>query len=230
MCPPGNAQSFFAAFGASSRIKPFPGRRLIRRLIKIHRPHSPKTVEHLVIHGVAARNPSDSKNRSQNQNRNQQIPVPAVFHSRMVSFLASHYTSIKPMSNRSCKAILASLIIGYMVIFGTLTALRHANFETQAWDLGIFEQTLWNTAHGRILQNTIEEIPHHLGIHMSPFLFLLVPGFLLFPSPYYLLIIQTIILAAGAIPAYLLAHRLLRSTRWGLFFAALYLLYPPLPR
>ncbi|MBI1957513.1 MAG: DUF2079 domain-containing protein [Candidatus Niyogibacteria bacterium] len=132
------------------------------------------------------------------------------------------------MRASSSKIILAVGIGAYFLVFGTLTALRHAHFQTQAWDMGIFEQTLWNTIHGRVMQNTIEEIPNHLGIHMSPFLFLLVPGFALFPSPYYLLVIQTLALSLGAIPAYLLALRILAIRRWALRLAGIYLRYPPL--
>lgn len=132
------------------------------------------------------------------------------------------------MRASSSKIALTVFIAAYILIFGTLTAFRHANFQTQAWDMGIFEQTFWNTIHGRVMQNTIEEIPNHLGIHMSPFLFLLVPGFALFPSPYYLLVIQTIALALGAIPTYLLALRILKSERLALFGAGAYLLYPAL--
>src|SRR3989344_2340471 len=132
------------------------------------------------------------------------------------------------MSRRSCKIILTALIIGYVAFFGTLTALRHANFQTQTWDLGIFQQTFWNTVHGRIMQNNLEEAPNHLGVHMSPFLFLLVPGFALFQNPSYLLAIQTLALALGAIPAYFLALRILQNQRVALFFASAYLLYPAL--
>ncbi|MBI2039025.1 MAG: DUF2079 domain-containing protein [Candidatus Niyogibacteria bacterium] len=132
------------------------------------------------------------------------------------------------MSAPSSKILLGVFIAAYILVFGTLTLLRHADFQTQAWDMGIFQQTFWNTIHGRVMQNTIEEIPNHLGIHMSPLLFLLVPGFALFPSPYYLLVIQTLALALGAIPAYLLALHILKNRRLALFFAGAYLLYPPL--
>ncbi len=118
-------------------------------------------------------------------------------------------------------------ILLYIVFFGVFVSLRHYNFQTQTWDMGIFDQAFWNTIHGRIMQTSLAEIPNHLGIHMNPFLFFLVPFYALFPSPYTLLLIQTVMLGLGAWPLYLLAQKLLNKP-WPLIVAAGYLLYSPL--
>jgi len=97
--------------------------------------------------------------------------------------------------------------------------------------MAIFSQTLWNTVHGKIMFNSLEEVRgpyNHLAIHMRPFMFLLVPGYALFPSPYFLLIIQTLGLALGAWPIYLLAKKILPPGNWPLILTASYLLYPSL--
>lgn len=124
--------------------------------------------------------------------------------------------------------ILWGMILVFVLALGLISVLRHYHFQTQAWDMGIFVQTFWNTSHGRIMQNSIEEVRNHLGVHMSPFLFLLVPGFILAPSPYYLLIVQTLVIALGAWPLYLLALRILKNKNLALLIAGGYLLYPPL--
>ncbi|MDO8620096.1 MAG: DUF2079 domain-containing protein [bacterium] len=127
----------------------------------------------------------------------------------------------------------------YTVVFGTLTALRHYHFATQAWDLGIFTQSFWNASHGRGLINTIEQVSNHLGVHFSPILFLLVPGYAFFQAlfqeggQYYLLIVQTLALALGAWPLFLLAKKILSergivSSFWPRWVVVAYLLYPPL--
>ncbi|MEK7599388.1 MAG: DUF2079 domain-containing protein, partial [Patescibacteria group bacterium] len=77
-------------------------------------------------------------------------------------------------------AVLAAIFL-YIVLLGGVSAARHYNFQTQAWDMGIFTQTFWNIAEGRGAINSIEEIPNHFGVHMSPILFILVPGFFIFP-------------------------------------------------
>ena len=108
----------------------------------------------------------------------------------------------------------------YIIIFGVVTSLRHYNFQTQAWDLGIFDQVVWNIANGNGMSTTLEFVQNHFAVHMSPILYLLAPGYMLFPSPYFLLILQTLALALGAWPLYLLAK--------SRFIAIIYLLYPSL--
>ena len=125
------------------------------------------------------------------------------------------------------KIVLWIIILIYITALGAIASLRHYNFQTQTWDTGIFVQTMWNTAHGRIMENSIEEIKNHFAVHMSPFLFLLAPGFVLFPSAYYLLTIQTMALGLGAWPLYLLANKILNS-KTALAVTAAYLLYPAL--
>lgn len=121
------------------------------------------------------------------------------------------------------------LLIGvYFVIFGLLTSLRHYNFHTQAWDLAAFVQSFWNAVHGQGLINNLEQVENHLGIHWSPFLFLLVPFYFFFRSPYTLLLLQTAALALGALPLYSLAKRVLNSQPLSYMIVALYLLYPGL--
>ncbi|MDO8584770.1 MAG: DUF2079 domain-containing protein [bacterium] len=125
------------------------------------------------------------------------------------------------------RAIVVAVIL-YIIIFGVVTALRHYNFQTQTWDMGVFDQLFWNTIHGRIMQGSIEEIPDHFGVHWSPGLLLLVPGYALFPSPYYLLFIQVLALAAGALPLYRLAMRMLQRESLAKLITVAYLLYPSL--
>jgi uncharacterized membrane protein len=132
------------------------------------------------------------------------------------------------VSFKSERAVLSIMIAAYILVFGLVTALRHYQFQTQAWDLGIYTQTFWNTIHGRIMQNDIEEIPNSFGVHFSPWLFVLVPGFAIFQTPYYLLSIQTIALALGAVPIYYLARYILHKRALAFVIAGGYLLYAPL--
>lgn len=125
------------------------------------------------------------------------------------------------------KKLLWAMILAYIVFFGVFTAVRHYQLQTQAWDMGIFDQLFWNTTHDQFMQSSLEEIPNHFGVHFSPTLLLLIPGYALFPSPYYLLLMQTIALALGAWPLYLLARKKLKDPL-PLIIAASYLLYPAL--
>jgi uncharacterized membrane protein len=106
------------------------------------------------------------------------------------------------------------LILAYILFFALLTLRKHSAFQTTAFDLGNVDQAVWNTRHGRILAMTnIEGLTNRLGTHVEP---ILVPVSLLYfvwSDPRTLLLLQTVIIALGAWPVYLLAQRALRSTK-----------------
>lgn len=120
--------------------------------------------------------------------------------------------------------IIIGLIIGYFLIFSSLSVWRHYTFQTQTWDLATFEQSFWNTLQGKIMFNNFEG-KNHLAIHFSPILFLLLPIYALWQTPENLLILQTAALAIAALPLYLLAKKILNKN-WAIFISALYLIYP----
>lgn len=115
------------------------------------------------------------------------------------------------------------MILLYILVLGTYSCMRHRWYYSQAYDLAIFEQSIWNTIHGNMMYNTFE-MNNHLAVHMSPILFLLVPFYFVFRTPYTLIILQTVMLSLGAIPLYFLAKKLF-DKRTGLVFAFAYLMY-----
>lgn len=115
----------------------------------------------------------------------------------------------------------------WAVFWVAFTFFRHLHFQTQAWDMGIFDQLFWNTVHGNFMQGTLEEIPHHFGIHFSPTLLILVPFYALISSPYTLLFLQVSALAAGAFPLQAITRRRLPDP-FPLIITAGYLLSPSL--
>ena len=118
------------------------------------------------------------------------------------------------------------------ILFGALALLRHWTFHSTASDLAVFDQVMWNTVHGRFMESTISLArcePHSFfGDHFSPALLLLVPPYALFPHPETLIVAQTISLALGAWPIYLLARRSLPTSEQRLVWVAAYLLSAPL--
>lgn len=113
----------------------------------------------------------------------------------------------------------------------------HAAYATNAEDLGIMDQAIWNTVHGQILHqticNTIAETNCagsdgiiRLAIHVEPILFPISLLYLLWPDPRTLLVLQTIVVAAGAYPAFWFARLRLRNELAAVVIALLYLLYP----
>lgn len=118
-----------------------------------------------------------------------------------------------------------ALAIAYILIASSLSLLDHYHYDTSAFDLGIYAQTLDSTLHGDILYNTPEGM-NHLGYHFSPILFLLVPIFWLAPYCETLLIVQSVALGVSGYLVYKLARIQGLKHRTGLFVEVLFLLSP----
>ncbi|MDW8098673.1 MAG: DUF2079 domain-containing protein [Anaerolineae bacterium] len=140
--------------------------------------------------------------------------------------------------NTSCGwsgALVALLIIAYTVFFSAITIARHNGLETNAYDLGNVDQAVWNTAHGRPLAFTNWEgraktfkAGTRLAMHVEPIYFLIAPLYWIWSDPRALLILQTVILALGALPAYWLARNRLGDGLPAVVFPTAYLLFPAL--
>jgi uncharacterized membrane protein len=113
--------------------------------------------------------------------------------------------------------------------FGALSVLRHRAFESGRFDLGNMVQAVWSTAHGRPLDvtNLQGDQVSRLASHVDPLLAAFAPLWLLWPSPYLLLVVQAGAVALGALPVFWLARKHLRSRLAGAAFGLAYLLYAP---
>jgi len=124
------------------------------------------------------------------------------------------------------------LIIIYTIVCSYISILKHNAFLSSAWDLGIFEQALWSTINsGRLFWYT-PELPINpggcfFGIHFSPILFLILPIYGAFQATETLLILQSFILALGALPLYWIARDEI-NRKVAPIFAGVYLFYPAL--
>ena len=128
--------------------------------------------------------------------------------------------------------IALGLVAIYVLLFGTLSLVRHWSFHSTGLDLGVFDQVIWNTSQGRFMESTLSLDrcqPHSFfGDHFSPILLALVPLYWMFPHPETLLVAQTVALALGALPIYLLARRLLPRGIERLIWVLAYVVSAPL--
>jgi uncharacterized membrane protein len=119
-------------------------------------------------------------------------------------------------------------MVAYVAIFGALALRRHENLHTNALDLGYTDQAVWNTLHGRPFRfSTFLDAAFHLdipiqdfrkpgvllGYHVEPILAPISLLYLVHDGPETLLWLQTIGIALGAIPAYLVARQRF-ARRW----------------
>jgi uncharacterized membrane protein len=139
--------------------------------------------------------------------------------------------SIRRLMIRFEPLIVAGLAVAYFVLYSILSVLRHETYHSFGPDLGIFDQVFWNTTQGRFLESTMslaQVEPHsYLADHFSPVYLALLPVYALIPRPATLLVIQTLFLALGVWPIYLLARLKLEAGAVRLLWALVYFLYLP---
>src|SRR5437868_10916990 len=130
--------------------------------------------------------------------------------------------------------LLVLLFSGFFIAF--LTS-RHNAYLTGAEDMGIMDQAVWSITHGQLVHQTICNIVSdtncyssngisRFAIHFEPILFPISLLYFVWPGPNTLVILQTLVVASGAFPAFWLARLRLRSNLAAVPFALLYLLYP----
>ncbi len=124
--------------------------------------------------------------------------------------------------------VVVGMLLAYIAFFTWLSCLAHERFWTGGYDLGNFDQAVWNTLHGRVLRLTnLPEVSSRLGLHFEPILIPLSLSYLVWSDPRTLLLIQTVALALGAVPVYWLARE--RLNDWSAVgLVAVYLLFPAL--
>lgn len=145
---------------------------------------------------------------------------------------------------RWAMAMLWAMILAYAAYFSVLSVRLHDAQRTHKSDLGQMDQAIWNTNRGRFVQETkLEEVSARLTDHVEPIYAPVSLVFYLWDDVRALLVLQSVALALGAWPVYLIAEGRLATGRGhsdrqpgyrrtavvaALACAAAYLLYPPL--
>ncbi len=117
------------------------------------------------------------------------------------------------------------LAIGlYFLVFSGICIWKYFQFGYNGLDLAIYNQVLFNSAHGRLFEFTFHQ-QSYLGDHLELLLIALVPVYYFFQHPVTLLVLQTLILALAAWPLYLIAKTKLQGL-WPLLIVLLWLANP----
>jgi uncharacterized membrane protein len=116
--------------------------------------------------------------------------------------------------------------LGFVDAVGELALLHHRNLATSTYDLGIYDSLMWNASQGHGLRSTLVRGDNHAAAHFDPILILLSPVYWVRPGAETLLVVQTVWIATGALPLYVLAQRKLGSHWAGLALALCYLAHP----
>ena len=122
--------------------------------------------------------------------------------------------------------VLAAMVATYIVVFGTLTWRQQSNFATFGFDMGIYDQGIWLVSRFKEPFVTVRGL-NYFGHHVNLITLLFVPAYWLGAGPHFLYAVETVVMAAGAIPVWLLARD--KAGPWAaLFPAGAFLLFPSL--
>jgi uncharacterized membrane protein len=99
------------------------------------------------------------------------------------------------------------LVVGvallYGVYFSIYTVQRHNAFLTSAYDLGNFDQAIWNTSQGRpFAMSNLPDVTIRFAHHVEPILLLIAPLYWIWSDVRLLLILQSVAIGLSAIPLY----------------------------
>lgn len=128
-----------------------------------------------------------------------------------------------------------TVLITTSVLFILLTAfisyftiMRYNCYSSATFDFGIFTQMFENMFQTGLPNTTVERniAMSHFGIHFSPSLYLLLPGYFLFPRPEYLLVAQAFCVFLGMFAVYGISKKLLLSPKVTMAFVVIYAFFP----
>ena len=131
-------------------------------------------------------------------------------------------------SPRAALAFFVAALLGYAALMTYYALIDHHNLGTAIYDLGIYDNLVWQTAHGFFLDCSLIKGGNHVSAHFDPIIALIALVYRLYMHAETLLVLQTLWLASGAIPVYLLAKRRLSNEWFAAILGLIYLLYPAL--
>ena len=140
-----------------------------------------------------------------------------------VPFAAAGWAIRRPLPERAARAIVFGTAIVFALVYWALGVLKYRADLFGLWDFGIYDSMLHIAAQGGGL---LRDFRGGAFDHFSPAALLLLPGYLVWDSPYWLIAFQPLAMAAAAIPLYFAGLRLLRNPMYAMLPPLLYLFNP----
>jgi uncharacterized membrane protein len=124
-------------------------------------------------------------------------------------------------------AALIAAMVCYALFYGIWSCLKYRAYLAPGFDIGIYDQGLWLLSRFKEPFVTVLGL-NIFGDHSTWILLLFVPLYWIAPDPQTLLVVQTLALAVGAVPVFLLGRMILRNRWLALIPAVAYLVTPAL--
>ena len=113
---------------------------------------------------------------------------------------------------QSCPPLLIVLSVGLGLLLWGITAARHGLLQSNAYDLGLFDQWAWLIGSGEAPISSMEHV-HVMADHGAWMLYLAGGAYRILPSIHWLLASQALALSITAIPIWWLAQQAGLGTR-----------------
>ncbi len=121
------------------------------------------------------------------------------------------------------------ILVVFMAVFVftrfVISVYQHANFNTHTYDLGWFDQVIWNLSNFDGFYSTFATNNTHLAHHFQPILFLIAPIYWVFDNISSLFFLEPLIYSLGALPIFWFARDYLKDKFIALGFALSYLFF-----
>ena len=98
---------------------------------------------------------------------------------------------------------LAVVVTAFTVAYALYGLVRHWQFGSSAYDLGIFDQAVWHMSRFEAPASTIRGFTNLMGDHFFPIIALFAPLYWIAPGPEALIVAQAALVAASIVPVFL---------------------------
>jgi uncharacterized membrane protein len=122
--------------------------------------------------------------------------------------VANEKTVRQPATSRSLprERLISVLPVGLALLaavaYAAVSIYRHDHFGSNAFDLGVQDQTVWGYSQLQMIPNTVEMIRNLLGDHFHPILMAIAPLYWIWDDARVLLIVQAALLAVAGLPIF----------------------------
>jgi uncharacterized membrane protein len=123
------------------------------------------------------------------------------------------------------RVVLVAIISAWATYFSLRSIDIHRGLGTSGYDVGLYDQGVWLLSRGRAPFVTLMG-RNLFGDHASFILLLVVPIYWVWPSVNVLFVVQSLVVALGALPVFLVARRFLHSEWLSVVMAGCFLLHP----
>lgn len=116
------------------------------------------------------------------------------------------------------------LALSAAAAYAAISIYRHDHFGSNAFDLGVQDQTVWGYSLLQVIPNTVAMVRNLLGDHFHPMLMTAAPFYWIWDDVRVLLVIQGVLLGLASVPIFLWARQRLGLVA-GIAFQASYLIF-----